>query len=730
LAQDSISGGEVSEYEYGQLREKPSEITVLWDASYSMHRRDIAKEVALLDAYFNYLKNVTVKLQIFGYELDEPRNYTIENGKWDDLKNRLIAVQYDGTVGTFVPDRLEAGSFTLLVTDGIGFPIGPDRNWRGTVFAINSAKIANHTFLEELATSREGNYLPLYFIVDMEEALAPLKSIRSQMKYNYTQENSVIRHIRGNVTDFEDPLSNVSVAVKNSDRNTRTNRYGDFTIAASTSDILEFSAPGRESTTAIVNASTRLLKVTMPMGVKVLDEVVLEQDAAQKGLEEPLHEDVSTNFGPLDAHKSGFAIKQIDGERLSPSAQTITDALVGKFAGVRIVGGSGPNARVMLRVGSRFFAAWEVDGLLYPPENPPLHINVQNIRNITVMQGSWAAARYGRMAAGGIIMVRTISQDIHNNRQLDQVAGLRKNIYSQDAVTLVQKVSGLPGYILMLDAEDTADNAYVQYLTVRSQYDHRPDFFYDTYRWFKQTYPSSGYANRILSNIRELFPGDATALKMEAFVLEEQGLLEEAREVYRQIYKVQPGPQTLRDLANINIKAGDIKRGWRLYHLYLSQNDSLLNYGTDRLLRTEMIDLIRNHAELLDVKDTQLDLDSEVSDLMLGVEWNNANARFELQFVGPQGLFYTWDNSNYMPKSDTLDGSLSDGFEIADLTKGKWLVNIKYLGNQEEISTYLKFSLKDRKRGTEWIKSIKLDKENVKFRFLEINGEQVVTLIN
>jgi hypothetical protein len=83
-----------------------------------------------------------------------------------------------------------------------------------------------------------------------------------------------------------------------------------------------------------------------------------------------------------------------------------------------------------------------------------------------------------------------------------------------------------------------------------------------------------------------------------------------------------------------------------------------------------------------------------------------------------------------MPKSDTLDGSLSDGFEIADLTKGKWLVNIKYLGNQEEISTYLKFSLKDRKRGTEWIKSIKLDKENVKFRFLEINGERVVTLIN
>jgi uncharacterized protein YfaP (DUF2135 family) len=115
--------------------------------------------------------------------------------------------------------------------------------------------------------------------------------------------------------------------------------------------------------------------------------------------------------------------------------------------------------------------------------------------------------------------------------------------------------------------------------------------------------------------------------------------------------------------------------------------------------------------------------------MILVVEWNNPNAQFELQFVGPQGLYYTWNNTTDLPHRNAMNGYLSDSFEIADLDNGPWLVNIKYHGNQEKKASYFKFSLRDQRNGSEWVQTLQLATENLKFRFLEINSNEVVSLI-
>ncbi|PCJ97147.1 MAG: hypothetical protein COA50_05775 [Flavobacteriaceae bacterium] len=81
--------------------------------------------------------------------------------------------------------------------------------------------------------------------------------------------------MKGNVSDFDQPISNVTVQVKGTDRKVKTDSEGNFNIKAQTGDVLVYTYAGRESTASVVNTTTNTLLVTMPLGVKNLDEVIL-----------------------------------------------------------------------------------------------------------------------------------------------------------------------------------------------------------------------------------------------------------------------------------------------------------------------------------------------------------------------------------------------------------------------------------------------------------------------
>ena len=84
-------------------REKPNpkEISIYWDASGSMAKRDTAKEFALLEGYLNKIQNCKINLNIFDINKIKKEEFTIKNGDFTALKARLANIDYDGGTPTW-----------------------------------------------------------------------------------------------------------------------------------------------------------------------------------------------------------------------------------------------------------------------------------------------------------------------------------------------------------------------------------------------------------------------------------------------------------------------------------------------------------------------------------------------------------------------------------------------------------------------------------------------------
>ena len=721
-------------------REKPEKVTLFWDNSYSMVDRNLEKELLFLDNYFKYLGDITVELKTFGYESGISKDYIVEKGNWQSLRKDLKEIRYDGATSLDVLFQLKIPEHTsLLFTDAKGFPENINADWRGTVFTINSKQHANHSMLKSIAEDSEANYINLNKIDDIRLATDYTKKyLVDNLEYGPSNsEYQGVREIRGNVSDFDYPLSNVTVNVSDGNEKVRTNKDGNFLIEAKTGDVLEFSYPGREKVTVFVNSGMSKLNITMPLGVKILDEVVVEGNYIGNLKEESKSEKqkITTNFGAIDPKRTGFAIKQIDGDKISNANRDIATAIIGKVPGVRVFG-NGSNARIALRGNELqdLYAAWDVDGLLYPPDRPPIHIDSDNVKSVTIMPGAWAAARYGLMATGGVIIVKTISQSfdtvpVKNTGVVDQ-ARLRNNVYKGDAVPLNVKEDHQPKYIQWLSGEKNLDEAYSSYFAQRKLYGNQPHFYADVYSFFINRWGEGEIAHKILSTIEEQFSEDISALRLLAYTLEKEKYYKRASAIYKKIYALKPSQaQNQRDLANINLKLGEVKEAWSIYNNYLlGIHQDLDNHGIDRIIKDEAINLIKeNHSEL-QIDTTQFSLDQDKYDITMVFEWNNPNAEFDIQFVNPENRYYIWHHTKEENKAlfadELVKGYSSDVFQIDDLAEGngQWLVNVKYHGNQENTPSYLKITIKDGRNGSEKVKVFKLQDKGVNYNFLSFNS--------
>ena len=126
--------------------------------------------------------------------------------------------------------------------------------------------------------------------------------------------------------------------------------------------------------------------------------------------------------------------------------------------------------------------------------------------------------------------------------------------------------------------------------------------------------------------------------------------------------------------------------------IFLSIIDGSASYdidfsGLQKRVKTEIKDLIFHHKATLDVSQVPaLYLKNEDYNARLVFDWNNSNSEFDLQFVNPQNRFFEWKHNNSDSKERIKDelknGFSSEQFElIGDESRGKWIINVSYLGD-------------------------------------------------
>lgn len=214
------------------------------------------------------------------------------------------------------------------------------------------------------------------------------------------------RQITGTIISGEDnfPLPGVNILVKGTTRGTISDLDGNFSIQASTGEVLVFSFVGFTSQEVTVGQTSQLNVVLAPDS-KILGEVVV------------------TGFGSTTRGDLTGNIASLKGEALSTvPVPNFQEALQGRMAGVFVESSSGKlgeGVKVRVRGTTSISGGndplYVIDGVPMTTGgaigyyNPMSDINFNDIESFEVLKDASAAAIYGARAANGVVLITTKS---------------------------------------------------------------------------------------------------------------------------------------------------------------------------------------------------------------------------------------------------------------------------------------------------------------------------------
>jgi TonB-linked SusC/RagA family outer membrane protein len=275
--------------------------------------------------------------------------------------------------------------------------------------------------------------------------------------------------ITGTVHDTKgNPLSGVSIKVKNGVAGTSTDANGQFTLSAKDPKVLVFSIVGFATQEVTAGGKTNL-QVVMQESSVGMDEVIVVGYGAQKK-------------GNVTAAISTVNAKQI-GER---QAIDVFDALQGQAAGVQIAQESGrPGAGNSIRIRGIGTILGGADPLYVVDGAQGVNIdgiNPADIETITILKDAAAAAIYGSRSANGVVLITTKKgkegKSTLDLRYLSSISALAHKVPQANAEErrLLDRKRGNSGTLNAdsLNPSLNADNDYQDLLTrtaVRHQID-------------------------------------------------------------------------------------------------------------------------------------------------------------------------------------------------------------------------------------------------------------------
>ena len=212
------------------------------------------------------------------------------------------------------------------------------------------------------------------------------------------------RIIKGIVSDETGPLPGVSIIIKGATKGAETDFDGNYSIKASTGDILVFSFVGMTTQEKTVGISD-IINVIL-QNDNILDEVVLIGFGTQKKRK------VTDNIASISSENIGGIP--------TPSLQS---AFTGKVAGVQVTqingkveGGVKVRVRGISTIGASQEPLYVVDGVPIinadestnnSPINPLISINPNDIESVEILKDASSAAIYGARGTNGVIIITT-----------------------------------------------------------------------------------------------------------------------------------------------------------------------------------------------------------------------------------------------------------------------------------------------------------------------------------
>jgi len=196
-------------------KKNAASIGLIWDNSLSCKTRDVKKELSLLNAYFQKIKNTKVTLYFLNYTFEKQKEYTITNGNWSELKAVLEHTKYDG--GTrFSQLNFVNNDEYLFFSDGLSsLSENVLPKTKKPIYTITSSVSADFSFLNYSAMQTGGNFINLNQ-VNQDNALDKLTN--SNLKFLGIKENYTVTDlfpVEGTSVSGSFSFSGISLNQKN-----------------------------------------------------------------------------------------------------------------------------------------------------------------------------------------------------------------------------------------------------------------------------------------------------------------------------------------------------------------------------------------------------------------------------------------------------------------------------------------------------------------------------------
>ncbi|MDH3698831.1 MAG: carboxypeptidase-like regulatory domain-containing protein [Flavobacteriaceae bacterium] len=598
----------------------------------------------------------------------------------------------------------------------------------------------------------------------------------------YAQDRS--KTISGTVNDGRVALSNVSVTVESTGDETTTDDKGRYMVSAKPGDVIRYGYQGMKPVRILVEDVTRYLNISLAPDVQELEEVVIVGSSRKSQKDMELEYRVNPNiirtaYGYIDADRAPGNIRFRSESEINAVGICILDVLKNEFPGVIVYGdclsARGPSLREATafsrisgrdqnvdfssqiptsvtevdRDGSVFIrgthsinnpraAIFDVDGVIFT--QPPIWLDIKNIKRIAVLNNFATVTQYGNIGTGGVIVINTYTGTAVSNKITD-FAKLRNN-YATPALSEEQIRANWPTYLKELHKSTSGEDAKLTFDEYYLKYRRSPHFILDTYGYFYNQRNNVAFADEIIEQNFGLFEGNPVLLKALAYNYESQGRHAKANEVYKTIYTLRPQyGQSYMDLANSYRDLRNYKQAAAIYNRYAYMKDTEIlrkdSTAFDPIINREynnLLSLFKNEVVSGEGADDLFVVDEDFAGTRFVFEWNDGDAEFELQFVNPGNQHFTWKHT--LASNDELlmtekeNGFSSSEYLMDGSLPGTWKVNAKYHGNMSLSPTYLKAtiyhnygSVSQRKE----VKVFKLHMQDINQELFSIsNGSSVV----
>ena len=416
---------------------------------------------------------------------------------------------------------------------------------------------------------------------------------------------------------------------------------------------------------------------------------------------------IETAYGSENQDKIGYDVDQISSESFSQGATNLRQLITGKFPGVRVLGAntgfSGSAVIYQIRGGNQSIEndippAWVVNGVITDQE--PSYIDVSQIENISVLKSTIATNKYGTLAAGGAFVITTKGLSGNgNNKAAQQSALVSGNNYVNDAIAA--SALNEQEYITRLREIPSLEDKFSEYQRMARTQELSLEFYSDMARYFQEI--DLDAADRVRSDLAYIARKNAKAMRALAYLYEEAGDIKKTVLTYERVLKLAPNEaQSYRDAAHAYVLNGDYNKALEIYINTLGERVKGVDFtGIEPVLKTELSRLVQRYKDKIEftrLPNEWLRADFK-QDVRMVIEWTDATVPFEFQFVNPDNKFFKWNHTLEENRERLLDeqkqGFQIEEFIIDDAPAGEWLINIQYLGEEDDyvLPPFLKYTL-------------------------------------